>query len=170
MMATGQYPWHGLDKLAVLAKRFPSWTIHVLGDSPVTPEVAACKNVKAHGLLKRDQFEPLLAEAHVGLGPLALHRKNMEEACPLKVREYLSYGLPVIAGYLDTDFPNGAEFFLQIGNSEKNVEHSLEQIEAFVNRWMHRRVNPVDIAHLDYRAKEQQRLAFLAEIADGRKC
>jgi glycosyltransferase involved in cell wall biosynthesis len=165
MMATGRYRWHGLDKLTVLARKFPKWRIHIVGDAEITAELAACENVKVHGLLKRAEFEPLLAEAHVGLGPLALHRKDMKEACPLKVREYLSYGLPVIAGYEDTDFPGGAEFFLQIGNAESNVKNSLHAIEAFVAKWMGRRVAPAKIAHLDYRSKEKERLSFLAELA-----
>jgi glycosyltransferase involved in cell wall biosynthesis len=168
MMTTGQYRWHGLDKLTALARKFPSWEIHLMGDAQVTAELAACENVKRHGLLKRSEFEPILARAHVGLGPLALHRKKMEEACPLKVREYLSYGLPVIAGYEDTDFPEGAEFLLQIGNSESNVENSLEQMEAFTRKWMHRRVPAAAIEHLDFHAKEKERLSFLAELA-GRK-
>jgi glycosyltransferase involved in cell wall biosynthesis len=169
MMATGQYRWHGLDKLAILARKFPTWTIHILGDAPVDSDLAGCGNVKVHGLLKRGEFEPILAQAHVGLGPLALHRKEMEEACPLKVREYLSYGLPVIGGYVDTDFPQGAEFFLQIANREDNVATSLDAIEKFVAYWMQRRVAPSEIAHLDFRSKERERLAFLEQIYNGKK-
>jgi hypothetical protein len=89
----------------------------------------------------------------------------MEEACPLKVREYLRYGLPVIGGYIDTDIPDGSDYFLNIGNHELNVKESLDRIEGFVKQWMHRRVEPAAIAHLDYNFKEQERLAFLCEIA-----
>jgi glycosyltransferase involved in cell wall biosynthesis len=169
MMATGQYRWHGLDKLVILARKFPKWTIHILGDALVSSELAGCGNVRVHGLLKRSEFEPILARAHVGLGPMALHRKEMEEACPLKVREYLSYGLPVIGGYVDSDFPKGAEFFLQIPNREDNVERSLDAIEKFVAHWMHRRVAPSEIAHLDFRSKERERLAFLEQISNRKQ-
>ena len=165
MMATGNYGWHGLDKLATLARRFPGWKIHLLGDAEVPAEVRSCENILVHGLMKRSEYEPLLAEAHVGLGSLALHRKRMEEACPLKVREYLRYGLPVIGGYIDTDIPDGSDYFLNIGNHELNVKESLDRIEGFVKQWMHRRVEPAAIAHLDYNFKEQERLAFLCEIA-----
>jgi glycosyltransferase involved in cell wall biosynthesis len=165
MMATGNYAWHGLDKLVALARRFPRWKIHLLGDAEIPAEVRSCENILAHGLMKRSEYEPLLAEAHVGLGSLALHRKKMEEACPLKVREYLRYGLPVVGGYTDTDIPDGSDYFLNVGNHEHNVKESLDRIEAFVMQWMHRRVEPAAIAHLDYNFKEQERLAFLSEIA-----
>jgi len=44
----------------------------------------------------------LMGAADVGVGALALERKNMREAQPIKTRHYLGSGLPVIIGYQDT--------------------------------------------------------------------
>src|SRR5207249_11205578 len=66
------------------------------------------------------------------LGSLALHRNGMNEASPLKVGTYLACGLPVIIGYRDTRFPDGAPFLLNIGNHENNVGSSIPRIESFV--------------------------------------
>lgn len=47
-----------------------------------------------------------MRNCQVCIGTLALHRKNMTEASPLKTREYLAHGFPVIIGYKDTAFYN----------------------------------------------------------------
>jgi len=48
----------------------------------------------------------LSERAWVGLSSFALERQSMRQACTLKVREYLSRGVPVYAGYDDV-FPEG---------------------------------------------------------------
>jgi len=91
----------------------------------------------------------------------------MEEASPLKVREYLAYGLPVIIGYKDTDFHEDVPFILRLPNSEDNIEANLSAIETFVHRWRNQRVPREAIAHLDIKVKESQRIAFFQKILKG---
>ena len=165
MLAASSYTWHGVDKLAALARTFPDWSIEIAGDFPLAPELKRYPNIKSHGYLNRENLSHVLSRAHVGIGSLAMHRKNMEEGCVLKTREYLAHGLPVILGYKDTDFPEGAEFLLQIGNYEGNVSSSLNQISEFVHRWMKQRVSRREISHLDNRAKEESRLNFFRKVA-----
>ena len=72
-----------------------------------------------------------MSAADVAIGTLSLHTKQMEEACPLKVREYLAWGLPVIIGYKDTEFPApDTAFLLQLPNNPTNVHDHLDQIDA----------------------------------------
>jgi hypothetical protein len=92
----------------------------------------------------------------------------MEEACPLKVREYLAYGIPTIIGYKDTDFPNGAPFLLCLPNTPDNVEKNLDRIEAFVLSWKGKRVPRSEIEHLDLKVKEEKRIIFIEEVLAGR--
>jgi glycosyltransferase involved in cell wall biosynthesis len=165
MLACGQFSWHGIDKLAVLARRFPKWRIEVIGDFDVPDSFDSINNIILHGFLRKAEYEIVLQRAHVGIGSLALHRKQINEACPLKSREYLACGLPVIAGYEDTDFPGGADFLLQIGNYEENVAESLDKIEAFVLRWMHRRVERSQVHIIDLVEKEKTRLRFMRELS-----
>lgn len=101
---------------------------------------------------------------NIGIGTLALHRKGMKEASPLKVREYLAYGLPVILGYKDTDV-DGKDFVLNIGNYELNVNENKQQITDFVNEWSDRRVDQEQVIQLiDWEMKEQRRLKFFESI------
>jgi hypothetical protein len=156
-------PWHGTDKLIWLARRKPEWDFDVVGPDP-SELAGAPGNVTSHGLLEAPEYARLLAAADIGLGTLALHRKDMDEASPLKVREYLATGLPVVIGYADTDFPDGADWLLSLPNTEDNVSSGLPAIEDFVKRWKGLRVPRNEVAHLDTAAKERSRIAFFQSL------
>jgi len=165
-LGAGDQPWHGVDKMVRLAQHFPRWHFDLIGPSPDQIKQIP-PNVSFYGRLLRKEYEPLLARAHVALGTLALYRIGMEEASPLKVREYLAYGLPVIIGYKDTDFHEDVPFILRLPNSEDNIEANLSAIETFVHRWRNQRVPREAIAHLDIKVKESQRIAFFQKILKG---
>jgi len=155
-------PWAGVDKIPRLARRFPDWEFDVIGpgraEMPDPPP-----NIRIHGLLDRAAYLPILARADAAMGPLALYRKQMTEASPLKVAEYLAYGIPTIIGYTDTRFPGGAPFLLQLPNTEDNVDRSVVQIRDFVLGWMGRRVDRGAIASIDARVIERRRLDFILD-------
>ena len=96
----------------------------------------------------------------------------MREACPLKVREYLGYGLPVVVAYRDTDFSDVAPWFLlELPNAEDNAVAGVDRIRAFVDAVRGRRVTRSEVeARIGTAAKETRRLALLAAVArDGRR-
>jgi hypothetical protein len=157
-------PWHGLEHLAELAGAFHSWQIDVVG--PARDELSeAPGNIQFHGSLSPDAVAPLLARADVAIGTLGLYRKHMEEASPLKVREYLARGIPTILGYHDTDFPDSATFLLQVPNTPDGVRGSLAAIESFVDAARGTRVPRERVDHLDVTHKEAARLPFLERFA-----
>ena len=156
--------WAGVDKIARLASHFPSWRIDVVGPGPDEfPRAPA--NVVIHGPLGREEYLPIMAQADVAIGPLALHRKGLSEASALKVAEYLAYGIPVILGNAETAFPDGAPFLLQLPNTEDNVDAATDQIRAFVDQWRGRRVDRVELAAIDSRVVERRRLKFMLRAA-----
>ncbi len=157
-------PWQGVDKILVMARHFPDWTFHLIGVDKIQD---AGPNVLFHGFLPTSEYLPIVARADVGIGPLALHRKGMNEASPLKVREYLGLGLPIIIGHEDTDFPGGAPFILQLPNREDNVAISLPQIRQFVENWRGRRVPRSVVAQIDQTVKEEKRLAFFRRVLNA---
>lgn len=166
MGSPGQ-PWHGLDRLCDLARRAEDWCFDVVGlddgDLPECPD-----NVTAYGFLDQAAYERILERAHVAVGTLALDRKGMSEATPLKVREYLAYGLPVIIGYRDVDFPEGAPFLLGLSDPARDVVDRFDDIEQFVSSWVDRRVARSAIGHLEMKRKEAARLAFFESLTEGR--
>jgi hypothetical protein len=158
-------PWAGVDKARTLAKALPDIDVHVVGDvgSQIEPTPA---NLHLHGLLARSQYRSILEHSDIGIGPLALHRKGMHEASPLKVREYLSHGLPVLLAHDDTDFPGPTPWYLlQIPNDEGNVAAAVADIDTWLRSVAGRRV-PRDevVQRIGLEAKEHARMAFLESV------
>lgn len=152
--------WAGVDKIARLASHFPSWRFDIVG--PAQAELpGAPPNVVVHGPLEPDQYLPIMAQADVAIGPLALHRKGLSEASALKVCEYLAYGIPVILGSAETAFPDGAPFLLQLPNTEDNVDTAAPEVRAFVERWRGRRVPRAEIRAIDSSVVERERLHLI---------
>jgi hypothetical protein len=158
--------WHGVDKLFSLAEKYPELTINIIGYRREDFEVSIPSNMHLHGYLERDNLKKILADTDVVFGTLALHRKKMKEASPLKVREALGYGIPVILGYEDTDFMDiESDCFLFLPNSDDNIVENAKLIRDFSFRVMGRRVDRSLISkRIDQRVKEEKRLAFFVDM------
>ncbi len=158
--------WHGVDKLFFLAEKYPELTINIIGYRREDFEVPIPQNVRLHGYLEKEEVRKILADTDVVFGTLALHRKKMKEASPLKVREALGYGIPVILAYEDTDLMNvETDCFLTLQNSEDNIVNNAQLIRDFSFRVMGKRVDRTLIAKLiDQHYKEEKRMEFFANI------
>lgn len=158
--------WHGIDQVLWLAKSCPDWHFDLIGPS-VSDMKELPGNVTVHGYLNKASYEKIVSQADVAIGTLSLHLNRMHEACPLKVREYLAYGIPTIIGYQDTDFPNKVPFLLQLPSRPDNVRANLSEIKRFVNEWRGKRVRRDLVTGLDVKVKEEIRLNFLRDISSN---
>lgn len=158
-------PWHGVDKIMYLARACPDWRFDIVGTEALD-DARELPNVHFHGFLDRGRYVRLLERAECAIGTLALHRAGINEASPLKTREYLAYGIPVVTGYLDTDFPEETEFMLRLPNEEDNVKDNVPAIRHFVAKWRGKRVPRSDVLRIDSRQKEAERLSFFASLLD----
>ncbi|MFV5366317.1 glycosyltransferase family 1 protein [Acinetobacter oleivorans] len=106
--------WHGLDLILddMKSNNNPSFELHLVGKLLSQDLECAKKDSRIilHGIQNKEFIENLANQCHVALGSFALERKNMKEACTLKVREYLSLGLPVYSGHKDV-FPESFKFY-----------------------------------------------------------
>lgn len=103
-------PWQGLDRLLTNLPE-TAFHLHLVGELPLSlRDMAHDSRIKCWGRLPRRELEQLLGSASVGLSSFALDRKNMREACTLKVREYLSSGLAVYSGHADV-FPDDFNYY-----------------------------------------------------------
>ena len=158
-VGSGDQAWQGTDKLAALAKAFPAFDFHLVGSS-----VQSSKNLFSYGLLSQNELSQMYPQMDIGIGTLALHRKGLQEACPLKVREYLAHGLPVIGAYTDPDC-SGSPFFLELPNTEEFLSSDLEAIQSFVEAWKGRRVNRTEVLDtIGIAQKESQRVGFFKRV------
>jgi len=159
------FPWHGVDKILWLARRFTNWRFELVGYTAQSVGSDVPPNVTAHGYLPRALYQDIMRRADVALGTMALERNSMTEACPLKVRECLAYGLPTVIGFRDTDFPQPVPFLLELPCVPDNVAQNTDRIASFVEAWRGRRVPRGSLAHLDVEVKEARRLDFFSKIA-----
>lgn len=163
-IAAPRMAWSGVDKVARLAAKFPSWRVDVIG--PGRDEVAdPPPNLHLHGMLQHEHYLPFMARADVAIGPLALHRKGLSEASALKVAEYLAYGIPVILAHRETAFPGGAPFLLQLDNTEGNVDAAEHEIRRFVDTWRGRRIPRAAVSPIDASVVEAKRLELVLAAA-----
>lgn len=154
--------WHGIDKYAEMASAFPEYSFFLVG--PVLPEINL-PNLIQLGFLGKNELDDLYKEIDIAVGTLALHRKNMEQACPLKVREYLSFGIPVIIAYEETDLEN-QEYILKLSNNNSCIEENQEKIRDFIEKWRGQRIGMERIHPLiSTSAKESLRLGFMHEVS-----
>jgi hypothetical protein len=160
-------PWVGIDKAAQLAVALPELDVHLVGCGPQDLNGSARPaNLHTHGRLTRAEYRPLMEASDFGIGPLAIHRKGIDEASPLKIREYLLHGLPTLVAHRDTDFLGQEPWFmLRLANDESNLD-DVDRIRAWVAAVRGRRV-PLDevIGQIGIDAKEQTRLVFLEALA-----
>ena len=75
-----------------------------------------------------------MERAHLAVSTLALHRKQMRQACALKTREYVARGLPFVIGHEDPDLgrPEAAPFHFAVPADDSPVE--AEAILGFASR------------------------------------
>ncbi len=164
-------PWHGVDRLKAIASHLPEFDFHVVGEDGQDES-----NIKFSGYLMGSELIQALLEADFGVGTLALDRKHMSEACPLKSREYLYYGLPSFGYYSDPDFMNRSEsndvLFLPLTNIH-DIQFTVQQIRKFVGYWqlkspyksaVHQSAKQI----LDDQVKERQRLQFFEKVLAGK--
>jgi glycosyltransferase involved in cell wall biosynthesis len=96
--------WHGLDLLIDAAQASTEkFLVHIVGDVCEEDRLRLIGDPRfvVHGKMTHEEIAAIAGRCWVGLSSLALFRKKMEEACTIKVREYLMMGLPVYAGYRD---------------------------------------------------------------------
>lgn len=170
-IATPGQPWHGVDLIVEFAKKLPEMEFHIIGMNGVL-EISenSCdefENLFWHGYLKQEQYISIIKNCHVGIGSLALFRNKMYEACPLKVREYLAYGFPIILGYKDTAFMNEPipDYVLELDLSEEGVTIDVVRlIREFCLKQQNRIIDSKELLSIDAGNLEQKRLEFFARI------
>lgn len=161
--------WHGVDKIVELARALPELTVDVVGYRaenvrPLPAEPGP--NVVFHGRLSRDDYTRIAAGADLAFGSLALHRVELQEGGPLKVREYLAMGIPLVIAYDDTDLDGvDAPWLLRLPNTEDNVAAGRERIREFADAVRGLRV-PLEVVagRIDAGEKERRRLEFLSSV------
>ena len=160
------YVWHGIDKLIDLSCRHSDILIDIVGYDKIPGVERLPENVTLHGYLSRREYQQVLASADVAISSLALHRIHLAEASPLKSRECLAFGLPLVLAYVDTDLHEAdCDFLLKIPNKEDNIQTHAQSIRDFAYRMRGRRADREFLQdYIDADQKEATRLSFFEEF------
>lgn len=160
------YVWHGVDKLIDLACLFSDIHIDIIGYDKLPGIERLPDNITLHGYLATHEYQQVLADADVAISSLALHRVQLEEASPLKSRECLAFGLPLVLAYVDTDLDHAnCDFLLKIPNKEDNIQTHAQSIRDFAYRMRGRRADREFLKkYIDADQKEAMRLLFFEEL------
>ena len=163
-LGTAGHAWHGIDQILEYASDSPHYYFEMVGIDK-SDYSSASQNVNFYGKILDSDYWKIAADCTVAIGTLGLHRKNMLETSPLKTREYLALGLPVIMRYVDTDFMEGAPFILQLPAGESPLRSYSDRIDDFIQTWKNDIVAREDIDLLSSKIKEEIRINFMMNIS-----
>jgi hypothetical protein len=148
--------WHGYDRMFEGLKHLSDenctiW-IDIIGmDKPKDQQESEYggHRVQWLGVMNQEEIARHLQQCHMAIGTLALFRKKMKEASPLKVRECLMQGMPMILGYYDTDVSADERFspyIFQVSNSNEPINWS--KVVSFYKGLSQNRNHKLEIAQL----------------------
>ena len=155
-VGTGAFPWLGIDIALQLASALPDFNFHIVGDIVIEklPPNVSCK-----GVLTGSVFNDFLLEMDFGLSTLAFSRSGLTEGSALKTRSYISANLPIISGYVDSDFNDEPFYFNLQGLGIKEIT----RLRHFLLRWKHEPIEVRDEGVL-FSNREALRITKLEEI------
>jgi glycosyltransferase involved in cell wall biosynthesis len=156
--------WVDLEVIRYLAASRPEWSLLLIGD--VQTDVSALREMPNVHLLGRRNYQSLPAYCKifdVAVLPFVVNELTLA-ANPLKVREYLAAGLPVVA----TPLPEVVRLN-KLLRTARTQEEFLDQIEALMNEG--KRGPNIDVSRLmepeswDEKVEELSRI--IADVRDG---
>jgi hypothetical protein len=124
--------WHGLDVILDCLSANNAHELHIVGniDGFSHPHLLS-SSVKLHGVLEIHDLNDLFSHMDVGLSTMALSRKGMTEACPLKSRHYLQRGVAVYGNYIDPCFSGNFLFYMNGPMNSKTIMEYGYRIRRF---------------------------------------
>lgn len=131
--------WHGIDRLIKGMYEYQGKTkinLHIIGDGTnitmlkkVTGMYRLQNSVHFHGFMSGKALDEMFDICHIAAGSLGMHRKGLYWTSELKIREYVSRGIPLFCSSKDPDFPENFPFFLKIDANDNSLD--LERIIKF---------------------------------------
>jgi hypothetical protein len=173
--------WHGVDRLVRSLTAYRGTTrleLHLVGNLGVSSDLATngpSLRIVSHGMLTGVALDELLRTMTLAVGTLGLHRKGLDEASPLKIREYTARGIPFILAHRDPDLdslPEDQRFFLRVSNDEQLID--LDQVLSFAERIaaaevdssLSAQMRSYALEHMDWRGKMDRLTTFLHSVVE----
>jgi hypothetical protein len=132
MLVGFEAEWHGIERIINSLKTYTG--VKKLVFYFIGVDNSRCLNINPESSnveinfvkrLTKNDLDAFLSNFNIGLGTLAAYTKKMHEASPLKVREYIARGFPIVIGYIDTDLSLDKEindFVYQVKNDSSMID------------------------------------------------
>jgi len=135
--------WHGVERIVDGLESYKGkqdFELYFIGDFSAEQKEhieksAVLNRVKLIAHTTADKLTALLEVCDFAFGTMALHKKNLTEAVPLKVRESLARGFPLVKAYADPDLDDKVElkpFILNFPDDESSVDFNI--IADFISK------------------------------------
>ncbi|MBR3342020.1 MAG: glycosyltransferase [Clostridiales bacterium] len=138
--------WHGYDRLIRGISTYNIQNPDIRVEFDIVGEGAEFNNLKKladnlnlneyihfHGFLSGQQLTDLFEKADIGVGSLGMYRIGLYEGYTLKLREYMSRGLPFIYAYDDNLIERtNCDYFIKFSND--NTEINIDNIVQFYQK------------------------------------
>lgn len=167
--------YNGLDRLmkgmaGYLGHR--KFTLTIIGNHTAMEE----KFAKKMGLSEKvffkksmygNELNSELENYHLGVGPLAVHRKGIKDTSSIKTREFMARGLPFFIAHKDSELSNNPDcvpFHVVFEADESPID--LQKLEDFFeylnkNTGYPEAMRSAALHHLDYRVKIPKWISFI---------
>jgi hypothetical protein len=127
MSLADYYPWQGLERLLKSIEKYKNYmNIHLsllVGAKNSYIESLKNNNVTIYYNLSDNEMKEIYANSNLAISSLGLYIKKLNEATPLKSREYLQRGIPFIYGYKDPDLTEDINSYLfQVSNDDSIID------------------------------------------------
>lgn len=175
LMAGFTRPWHGHEKLIATLRFLPTeWNLVLVGSESSEMTKTTLQQSEAHSVQERvhvlpwlthQEVDELIYACHIGVSPLALEAKKMKEAQSLKVRHYLSLGMPVVIAGGEAKNILEQPFVVQVEKATpENLSLALQKLDKDFDRDLIR-----DFAkrELSWEAVARKTWDFLSSIRVG---
>jgi len=171
--------WHGLDRVVDSIKDYKGnikINLHIIGKidynelKSLDPDAAT---IQYHGYKKGRALDEIMKNMNLAISTMSLFKKDMEEACSLKTREYIARGIPFVLGYKDSDLQyvdKEEKFYLKFPNNSSPItmDHIIEFAAKMSNGNYYRTIpeymRTYAFQHLDWSIKMKKYLEFVNDI------
>ena len=136
VMAATFFPWTGVDRVIDIINASERLALVLAGFGPeqnsILKQLAASKSGRVifTGRKTAAQLAAVYEKCDAAFASMALDRIAIHEARPLKAREYLAYGLPVICGYKESPLLAASPYLLTYDGNVKDIESFVENAAA----------------------------------------
>ena len=167
--------WHGIDRIINSLECYKGEkkiTLDLIGhlselDLKLVNQSFVKNQIRIIGSVNAFDLNNVLDHYHIGIGTLSVYKKSLNEATPLKTREYVARGFPIIVGYTDTDIVNHSEFEMycyQVPNNDSviNMDSLFQFVESVYKDTNHpEKIRSLAFKYMDAKVKMKELLNLL---------